>query len=344
MEEAINNLSLLKNHLSKVVSLGILLGFMLTLGGCWNGISPLGVSEVEEVTEADVVGVRADQNFENSGKLSLLIIPRNNGKIIKPESIRSLSVVSDESSYEAYPIDRQKKSPDSETDIAGVILLDSTGSMSSNDPSRERVDASKLFIDRLTNSNIPTTLGVFDFGGDRQTPECFDFTRILQDYTQNANELKEGVEQTIALGNTPLFHSAEEVTENLGLTFRGDNYKRIVLLLSDGENNQGGTVQQVVQETKIQDVKIIAVSLGRSAGEEALSRMASQSDGSTVNVENAEELLNIFDGLATTLTQDYLEASVRLDPVPQSGTTLTLRIIINREHNPIITQAKFTAP
>lgn len=342
-EYFLNSSSCVQNGINgrwKVICIGVIFIF----SGCWDGSSPLSVSDVEEVSEIDVVGVRTAPDFRSSGIVSLLVVPWHKGEPVLPAGIRELEVQTEDPSYEVYPFERNEKSPKTEAEIAGAILLDSSGSMSLNDRNRLRVDASHLFIDRLFQSNVPVTLGVFDFGAG-YTPGCFLHTRILQDYTQNIQALRDGAELTVAVGQTPLFHSVTEVIrEDLGLRFRGKQYKRIILLLSDGINNRGGSLEEVIEQTRIHDVEIISVSLGSSADEVALGEMASQSGGSTINVLQADELLRKFDGLAATLTQSHLEARVRIDPVPPSGTQLNLRIDANTNHRPVSANVTFTIP
>lgn len=322
----------------------ICIGVILIFSGCWDGSSPLSISEVEEVSEIDVVGVRTAPDFQSSGIVSLFVVPWHNGEPVLPAGIRDMEVQTENSSFRVFPIESNERSPKTEAEIAGAVLLDSSGSMAENDSNRLRVDASHLFINRLFQSGIPVTLGVFDFGAGF-TPGCFLHTRILQDYTQNIQALREGAELTVASGQTPLFHSVNEVIrEDLGLRFRGKQYKRIILLLSDGINNRGGSLDNVIEQTRIHDVEIISVSLGRSADEVALGEMASQSGGSTINVLHADELLRKFDGLAATLTQSHLEARVRINPVPPSGTQLTLIINANTNHRPVTANATFTVP
>jgi len=323
-------------------------GLVLLVPGCWDGPSPLGLSELGEVSAVAVIGTRAAPDFAQTGRLSLVVIPMHEGEVVAPQAVREVTVHAENGPTRGTVTGTRVREPRTDGEIAGAILLDSSGSMGWNDPRRLRVDAGQLFVDELERARqskgVPFTLGVFDFGAGG-TSGRFWYTRVLQEYTTDVEALRQGVARTTASGGTPLFGSAIEVIAELGQAFPGGAYRRIVLLLSDGEDNRptAGTLDLVVDAARTHDVTIISVSLGQ-ADERVLQQMARESGGTSIKVEEAADLVYSVGLQAYPLTQSYLEADVRLNPVPPPGTAVALRLEVNTSFRPVSTRLVFTAP
>jgi hypothetical protein len=324
-------------------------GLVLLVPGCWDGPSPLGLSELAEVSAVAVIGTRAAPDFAQTGRLSLVVIPMHEGEVVPPQAVREVTVHAASGPTQGTVTGTRVREPRTDGEIAGAVLLDSSRSMLWNDPGRLRVDAGQLFVDELEKARrskgVPFMLGVFDFSGAGFSSGRFRYTRVLQEYTTEVEALRQGVARTIASGDTPLFGSASEVIEELGRGFPGGAYRRVVLLLSDGDDTRpsAGTLDMVVDAAHTYDVVIISVSLGQ-ADEQVLQKMAQESGGTSIKVEEAADLMLSLGLQAYPLTQSYLEAEVRLNPVPPPGTAVALRLDVNSGFRPVSTSFVFTAP
>jgi hypothetical protein len=324
-------------------------GLVLLVPGCWDGPSPLGLSELAEVSAVAVIGTRAAPDFAQTGRLSLVVIPMHEGQVVPPQAVREVTVHAASGPTQGTVTGTRVREPRTDGEIAGAVLLDSSRSMLWNDPGRLRVDAGQLFVDELEKARrskgVPFMLGVFDFSGAGFSSGRFRYTRVLQEYTTEVEALRQGVARTIASGDTPLFGSASEVIEELGRGFPGGAYRRVVLLLSDGDDTRpsAGTLDMVVDAAHTYDVVIISVSLGQ-ADEQVLQKMAQESGGTSIKVEEAADLMLSLGLQAYPLTQSYLEAEVRLNPVPPPGTAVALRLDVNSGFRPVSTSFVFTAP
>lgn len=329
----------------------VLLVFPLMLTACWDGASPLGLSGVSEVTEVAVIGARAAPDFTGTGRLSLVVVPLHQGEVVTPESIRDVAVQAEAGPTQGTVIGTRVREPRTDGEIGGVVLLDSSGSMRQNDPQRLRVTAGQLFVDQLgaarERDGVDFTLGVFHFGSVLSTPGRFSNTQVLQDYTTDTQALRQGVAGTHDRGRgTPMFGSLREVIQELGTRFPGRAYRRLILLLSDGLDNwpSRGTLDQVVDLAVEHEVTILSVSLGQEADEQGLARIAQASGGTSLKVQEAAGLIQVMGLQAVPLTRRYLEADVRLTPVPPPGSEVPLRLDVNTGFRPVSARLVFTVP
>jgi hypothetical protein len=317
------------------------------VGGCTDGPSPLGVSQIQPVTAVDVAGLRAAPDFAQSGRITIDVVPRGESGVI-PGSLTEASTRVEASgggtSYLARTTLSQVRKTAGEKILVTAILLDSSGSMSSSDPSRLRVGAAQQWLDGVTQDRNAVQAGVFDFGAGVST-ECFAATRILHDYTLDMQAARGAISGTVASGGTPLYRSTAEVLEDMGLRFKGNTYERLLVVLTDGQDSGGGSVEDVIRNANAYQIRVVSLAFGRSTPDQPLAQVAQQTNGTTLTVGEATDLSPTFGAMAATMSGSYVEAEVQLYPIPPSGETLTLAIEFHTVDGQVLEkEVRFTAP
>ncbi|MEK7606633.1 MAG: MopE-related protein, partial [Patescibacteria group bacterium] len=175
------------------------------------------------VTDAPISGIIPGTFSYTGGVFALHVSPLDpegnliaNNVTVKNFSFSSVAVASYDSP--AQTVTTGQAAVDSieikETSSPGkgstlLMLFDSSGSMSSNDPQRQRVEAGKRFVDAIGGDDRAVIL---DFGVGPSSG--LTASRLLQDITGDKNLLKNAIDQVQENGNTPLYDS---ILDGLGL-------------------------------------------------------------------------------------------------------------------------------
>lgn len=161
------------------------------------------------ISDAFIIGITPASDFAVSGLVQFAVLPRDaEGEAIIAGARRGLEVIirvdqpaNTTTLQEAETLNQ----PDPSVQLVSALDLDSSGSMSGNDPGALRKEAAKEFIDQL---GAQDQVGVFDFGAGR-TME-FSQTRLLSDFTADKAAAKAAVDRVQASGGTPMFQSIVE--------------------------------------------------------------------------------------------------------------------------------------
>lgn len=179
-----------------------------------------------------------------------------------------------------------------------AFVLDGSGSMSDNDPHRERVDETQNFIAMLDGEKGDRA-GVYEFhtSGSR-----------LHELSSDLESVNESVVDANANGNTDISGGLELALDDLG---DGDgDREKIVILLSDGANcphflcigsgeADDATIDQAHRAADEINATIHTVGLGfDNLDEELLGEIAEVTNGQNKNIDNVSDLDDVFDGLA----------------------------------------------
>jgi uncharacterized protein YegL len=155
-----------------------------------------------------------------------------------------------------------------------VLDIDSSGSMSWNDPYGYRKTASKSFIDALIEGD---KVGVVDFDSS---------ARLYQPLTTDHAAAKRAVEGINSSGGTNIASgvqlSLDEIDRNAD-----PSHLKAIILLTDGE---GYYTHSLTQRARNSDVVIYTIGLGDSVDEYLLRSIAEQTDGAYYPVTSAEDL------------------------------------------------------
>jgi len=218
------------------------------------------------------------------------------------------------------------------------ILLDSSGSMAISDPAGLRKEAAGDFLDILSQKSQENLFAAYDFttsglGWDPTDPP-YTYTRVLADWAAaidaNVANAKTEINAKVGdFGSTPLFASATELCQRFGQNTAGvqqlpSDFVKSLLLLSDGDNTDAGTVEDVVNCLQSNDVIANVVGLGTGFSVQGLADLqtiAVAKGGIFAKAETADALTPIFQAVAGAATEGFNIAEFVLsDPAACIGT------------------------
>lgn len=184
-----------------------------------------------------------------------------------------------------------------------VLALDNSLSMSANDFSPNRLEASREasrgFLSLVKGSS---DVGIISFAS---TPVILQEVGAIKDTTLDSIVLN-------SAGGTSIGDAIIVGTNLLNDYSRG----KAIILLTDGQNNVGATVEKAILYAKEKNVVVHTIGVGSSEGglldsgvistlnEEDLRQIATETKGTYLKVTNNEELTNIFTTLVTFNTAE----------------------------------------
>jgi Mg-chelatase subunit ChlD len=176
-----------------------------------------------------------------------------------------------------------------------VFVIDESGSMSDNDPGRQRVAASKALVDRLSNTAPGTRAAVLGF--DDQANRRAPLTPLSASGTAT---VKAALDQIADRGNTNIRAGMQSGLAEFDRS--APNRRRIVVLLTDGQDSFGwtGTGTTVAAD----NVTVIGVALGSSADLAVLNQLAGESHGQVLPAATASELIGVFDSIGNIIVDN----------------------------------------
>ena len=133
-----------------------------------------------------------------------------------------------------------------------VLIIDSSGSMTMNDPGNLRLEATKHYVDLLT---IPDRGAVVDFS---DSAILVNGDHLSSDYAQ----IKSNIDTIGAVGGTNLLLPIRVATDEL-LSYGNRSHLWIEILLTDGDDTAGNTNTQILAEAqRAADNGIIIFTIG----------------------------------------------------------------------------------
>ncbi|WP_226671325.1 polymorphic toxin-type HINT domain-containing protein [Metabacillus litoralis] len=182
------------------------------------------------------------------------------------------------------PSDRDEEDNGEIQYIDLVFAIDSSGSMSWNDPNELRKTAVKNFIDTLLEEDKGA---VVDFDSD---------ANIVISLTSDKQKLKVAVDTIDDSGGTNIYSA---LTTSLDEVLKGQNSKKYVILLTDGD----GTWHDSALKRAIDNqVSVYTIGLGSSIDINLLKKIASETGGKYYHASTANELGERFGEVADETT------------------------------------------
>lgn len=179
----------------------------------------------------------------------------------------------------AHPMYTGRDDDDPETLFLDVMLvLDSSGSMSWNDPNGYRRIAAKRFIDALLEGD---RVGVVDFDS---------YARLYQPLTADFPAAKAAVDRIDASGGTDIASGVRLANEEL-ITNGDPEHVKLTILLTDGEGYYDPSLTTQAVEN---DIVIYTIGLGSSVDEGLLRSIAEATGGLYFPVASADQLPDVF--------------------------------------------------
>lgn len=177
-----------------------------------------------------------------------------------------------------------------QTLVDGIFILDSSGSMSSNDPNDLRLLGAKRFTGALID-------------GDRAAVVDFDSNaQLLQGLTTNFTAVNRSIDRIDSSGGTDVGEGMFVANEEFAQT-SNESRAKITILLTDGQTfTDTYDPRQQAQRAANQNVTIYTIGFG-NANQELLQDIANTTGGQSFFVDEAEDLPNVFSRVANNTTQ-----------------------------------------
>ncbi|WP_232841736.1 VWA domain-containing protein [Caldicellulosiruptor acetigenus] len=168
-----------------------------------------------------------------------------------------------------------------------VFVLDSSGSMSWNDPNGYRKIAAKSFVDALIQ-------------GDRAAVVDFDdYGYLLQPLTTDFQTVKNAIDRIDSWGGTNIAEGIRIANHQL-ISQSSDDRIKVIILLTDGE---GYYDNNLTTEAKNNGITIYTIGLGTSVDENLLRNIATQTGGMYFPVSSASQLPQVFKRITEIVTE-----------------------------------------
>ena len=165
-----------------------------------------------------------------------------------------------------------------------VFVIDSSGSMTSNDPNNIRIDVTRNFINRLNEKDRGA---IIDFDSS---------AKILSGFTSNKATLSMAAGNIDSNGGTNL---GAGISSAINL-FSNENYEeekalKCIIMLTDGD---GSYSHSLTTSALNENIIIYTVGLGNSVKSSLLQSIANGTGGSYHSASNANSLYKIFERIA----------------------------------------------
>lgn len=218
----------------------------------------------------------------------------------------------------AYVIANQPQKPETASERSIALVLDTSGSMGGTPIDETRKAASNFVFSVLQQS---ASVGVVTYSGSAE---------VRTDFTQDSSRLEEIVSGLGASGGTNIDDGLTKAYEMLQRT---SSKKKIIILMSDGEPNEGRTDEELIafaDEIKRSGVYIYTLgffdALGnRTSAQYLMERLASE--GCHYEVSSADDLVFFFEDIAGQINGQkyiYIRIACPVDvTVTYDGETLT---------------------
>lgn len=169
--------------------------------------------------------------------------------------------------------------------LDAAVVLDSSGSMGSNDPRGARRTAGKAFVDAL-------------LAGDRAAVVDFDSrATVLQALTEDMDAVRSAIDRVDSSGGTNIGAGLLAALDQLDTSGEQDR-GRVVLLLTDG---QGSYDPALTTRAADSGTVVYTVGLGSSVDGALLDSIATATGGRYYQVEDADELVETFERIGVDL-------------------------------------------
>lgn len=192
--------------------------------------------------------------------------------------------------------------PQSKLPLRIGLLVDTSGSV--RDRFSFEKHAAEKFLEKVLNGT--SDLGfVAGFSND---------TTVTRDFTSNPAELGKGVENLANGGGTSLFDAVSYASQKLGEYPEQGRVARVLVILSDGEDNSSHrSLKQSIEEAEAAGVTIYAVSTAEDAGvksdaDRVLQVLAERSGGEAIFPGDMMTFEKSLDRLRDLIRSRYLLA------------------------------------
>ncbi|GMA16585.1 VWA domain-containing protein [Deinococcus metallilatus] len=304
----------------------------LTLASCGHG--PAAPTE-PAATAGTINGVRViDANTYQVG-----FTPLNGQDVVTTATLKSASVKVISAGTATATICGQVKTQDV---ITAAISLDSTGSMTDNDPQKLRREAAQAFVARLGSRD---KAAVLSFDGSTSPNHNLSVSYLWQDFTGDKALLNTAVGRaTFAGGGTPLYGA---IIDASNLTAASGGANGTVLILTDGEDTaRNPTAQAAIAVAKQNGTRVYAIGLDarNTVNFSVLEDLTAATGGLFQKATSATQLQGFFDKMYNAFRAQGC-VQVNFTQKPTAGTVVTGTLVITVEaqnRKPVDIEVPFT--
>lgn len=303
-----------------------------------------------EVKSVVLLGVTPDKDFKTNGKVTFTVLPSGaNGSAMIDTSLVFSVTATSPTGLTPTVVTKGEQRPVAGQPLITALLFDSSGSMSSNDPTRLRVEAGKQFIDQL---DAEDQVAVADFGAGKTG--LFKATRLLSDFTKDKAKAKLAMALVKASGGTPMFESVSELLIAFNLKFPVASYpNRALVVLGDGEPNGTGTLFGSCTWANTTKIPVNTVGFGPAAYQSPkanltaiwnLGALSGCSGGTYSSVALAPDLSKTYVAIGQLLKKGSMKITVSYSPIPTKKFVTGSLAVGNGQQTPVEVKYTFYAP
>lgn len=169
-----------------------------------------------------------------------------------------------------------------------VLVVDRSGSMAGT-PMEDTRQAVANFV-KTIDETINVGLVAFDSSA-----------QLIQPVTENKNAVLQGIASLEANGGTDIYSGLKLA----GQTLEPEPGRRVIILLSDGEDGNAAMIDEVLDELVRKDIYVYTIGFG-GADTEYLSYIARKCGGKFIRADSSSMLAEIYSSVGEYMTNDYV--------------------------------------
>ncbi len=185
-------------------------------------------------------------------------------------------------------------------DLLISFIIDSSGSMSWNDPSGLRKELTKNFIDKMANEDQAS---IIDFDS---------YAKTNSDFTSDKDSLKVAVNWIDSSGGTCMYRGLSQSLDLFkNIKDISDESLKIMFLLTDGDDDGSyseSKYMSFIDDCVANGIQVYTIGLGNEANAQLLNKIAAKGNGKYYFAEKDLDLISGFDSLRQE-TIDYVTDS-----------------------------------
>jgi VWFA-related protein len=167
---------------------------------------------------------------------------------------------------------------------------------------------------------------------------------LAQDYTDNADQLMRGVSGLSLGGSTAIYDAIQRSVDKLADEQEGEPTARILVLLSDGDDNSSQIIlNDVIRTAQLCEITIYSVSTNNSEfpqrGDNVLKQLAAETGGKAFFPKNAKDTVKAFNAVEQEMRSRYVVSYKPRDLVPD-GRFRRIQIIAKRMNQKLHVQSR----
>ena len=224
-------------------------------------------------------------------------------------------------------VDVQNLSDDS-IPFSVVLVIDTSSSMSGT-PLMRAKEAATVFVENLRDTD---PIALIEFNSD---------VRVVSDFTTDKAALLAAIDGLTETGTTALYDAS---TEAIRLAATAPTSRRVVVLLSDGQEDRGSESalrSTAAEEAAVLGVSVFTVGFG-SVDQAYMQNLANATNAEFYLAPGPDQLVAIFDNLATALRSQYV---ITLNiPVALDGTEYPFDLVVTTPDGEALISSSLRAP